>query len=81
MAMRDGLELAQQLLNPEHASLQAAVAAYDALSGPRVRTACLHGRWNLAVSLSKGWKLVGWTVFLYLLGCIFSLRARWRGVK
>ena len=81
MALRDGLELAEHLLSSQHASLEAAVAAHDAQSGPRVRTACMQGRWNLAVSHKQGWSLVGWTVLLYLIGCVFAARAWWRSQR
>ena len=81
MALKDGLELAQQLVDPAHESLAAALAAYDAQSAPRVRTACMQGRWNLAVSHSKGWRLVGWTALLYVIGWIFAVQAWWRGAK
>nr|ARQ20726.1 lipid body protein [Lobosphaera incisa] len=56
MAMRDGLELAEELLNPAHASLANAQEAFSERAAPRSRDAIKDSHRNLGMVHSQGWR-------------------------
>ena len=79
MAMIDGLQLAQQLTNPEHKSLHKAVAAYDDVSGPRVVKAIQAGRKNIALAHSTGWQQLKFVVLYFIAGWVVFLKSWLKG--
>ena len=80
-ALRDGFQLAEQLGNPEHASLGAAVAAYDDASGPRVTHAIMDGRKNIAVAHSRGWQQTKFVIIYTIAGWVLAFKAWVMGLK
>ena len=74
MAFCDAMQLAEQLTDPGNATLAAAVAAYDAESGPRSLGPLEAGERNMAVAHQRGIRRSLVVAALWLLGCV--LRAR-----
>ena len=74
MAFSDAMQLAQQLTDPSHATLQAAVAAYDAESGPRSAAAVLAGRTNMAIAHKTGLSRLMVLTVLWLVGAAVQVQ-------
>ena len=74
-ALIDGLQLAEELMDPAHSTLSAAIASYDDTSGPRVKSAIMAGRKNLAVVHSQGWQQVKWVVIYFIAGWFVAIKA------
>ena len=79
MALRDGLELAEQLMASQNADLTAAIASYDEASAPRVHAAIMGGRRNIAVAHSTGLQQVKITLAMLVAGLIMRFKAWWHG--
>lgn len=79
MALRDGFELAEQLVSKTNSDLKSAVEAYDAQAAPRTRAAILVGRKNLSLVHSSGLQQLKFTIILFCVGWLISLKAWWRG--
>lgn len=74
MAFCDAIQLAQQLTDSRHATLQEAVAAYDAESGPRSRDAVLAGRRNMALVHTRGLQRLLILSGIWLVGSVVRAR-------
>jgi 2-polyprenyl-6-methoxyphenol hydroxylase-like FAD-dependent oxidoreductase len=74
MALEDGWDLAEQLC--KHESLEAALAAYDALSMPRARKSLRMSHFMIRVAHSQGWWLVLYTVLFRILDRFLDFFAR-----
>ena len=77
MALRDGLELAQQQINPASATLADAVAAYDADSMPRSTGALKMGRRIIDSCHNQGWQYVRTVAFLWTFGVVVNILGCW----
>lgn len=71
MALMDGWELAEHIC--KSSSLSAALAAYDASSMPRSKSAVRMSHWTIALAHAQGWKLILYTFLLRLIK-LFVLR-------
>ena len=78
MALQDAWSLAEQLINPGHASLADAVAAYDAESMPHSKQALEGGHWVLGAFTQQGWRHSLILVALRVFGWLMSLSAWWQ---
>ncbi|KAK9795220.1 hypothetical protein WJX73_003740 [Symbiochloris irregularis] len=81
MALVDGLQLAQQLMDPVHRTLSAAVESYDDTSGPRVTRAIMAGRKNIALAHSRGWQQLKFVVVYFIAGWIVAIKAWLKGLQ
>lgn len=79
-ALIDGLQLAEQLMDPVHSSLSAAVESYDDTSGPRVIQAIMAGRKNIAVAHSTGWQQIKFVVIYFVAGWVLAIKAWLKGL-
>lgn len=77
MAIGDAWQLAEQLLNPEHQTLDDVIKAYDAESIPRSTRALMGGRMMIGTCHRKGIKYVLTVVGLWCVGWIMRVSGWW----
>ena len=69
MALMDGVELAEQICNSH--SLDSALAAYDASSIGRSKSAVRMSHWVIAIAHAQGWKLTLYILLLKVIRLLF----------
>jgi len=74
MALQDAWELAQQLVNADHSSLQPTISQYAVEGAPRSTAAIEQSRRTIAMAHCEGWRRLLLVAALRIVGVLSRLK-------